>query len=349
MATSKTNQPQRGVTVRRIAEEAGVSPTTVSLVLNGRGAKHRIAEPTIARVKDAARLLQYTPNDLARSLRKQSTGAIGVVFPHLLNDWAHHVMAGVSSVFDTANLVPLIVAHRGQLEREEAELNMLVRRRVDGVLCNPTHGDVERYRFVERQGVPLVFLGDAPDDFESPAFTAWDPEAVATPVRHLLSCGASRVVYLGFSDPRRVTRMRRDVFVRCVREAGTDPDVSLMPILEQGQPINGVMSELFGASRSRPDAIFTLYDDVAMQAIDWLQDHEFRVPADVMVATMGNSKIGGPRGYGLTTMRAPVVDEGRAAADLLLARLRGETPPPGGVLVAGGELVIGRTTRGGPA
>ncbi|MEL6739692.1 MAG: LacI family DNA-binding transcriptional regulator, partial [Planctomycetota bacterium] len=198
MATSKTNQPQRGVTVRRIAEEAGVSPTTVSLVLNGRGAKHRIAEPTIARVKDAARLLQYTPNDLARSLRKQSTGAIGVVFPHLLNDWAHHVMAGVSSVFDTANLVPLIVAHRGQLEREEAELNMLVRRRVDGVLCNPTHGDVERYRFVERQGVPLVFLGDAPDALAAKVAQGikdWNPDIAAGQYR-MPGCNAD----MGLAD-----------------------------------------------------------------------------------------------------------------------------------------------------
>lgn len=349
MAKSKTGQPGRGATVRQIAAEAGVSPTTVSLVLNGRAEQHRIAEPTIARVKDAARVLQYTPNDLARSLRKQRTGAVGVVFPHLLNDWAHHIMVGVADVFDTANLVPLIVAHRGEFEREEAELRMLVRRRVDGILCNPLHGDVERYRFVENQGVPLVFLGDAPDGFENPYFTGWDPEAVAVPVRHLLSCGASRVVYLGFSDPRRVTRAKRDVFVRCVQEAGLDPDVSLMPILQQHQPIDGVMSELFARPESRPDAIFTLYDDVAMQAIDWLHDHDLRVPGDVMVATMGNSKIGGPKGYGLTTMRAPVADEGRAAARLLLERMRGEATEPRGVMVPGGELIIGRTTRGGPA
>lgn len=329
-----------------IAAEAGVSATTVSLVLNGRAERHRISEETRDRVVRAAKRLDYVPNDLARALRARKTGAVGVLFPHLRNDWAHEIMEGVSSVLDAEGMVALIVSHGGDPEREQAELTSLVQRRVDGIICNPLPDGAERYRRVIRRRVPIVFLSDTVRELADQSYSAWDPSAVEQPIGHLIACGRRKLAYLDFEDDRVITARRLEVYRALLAREGVAVREDWVIRVPRGEAVGPWVTRVFGRE-DRPDGVFSLYDDVAIDAIDALERLGLSVPGDVAVSATGNSKLAGPRGYALTRMEAPVAEEGRAAARALLRVIR--DPGCGAVqeLVGGGVMQVRRTTVGG--
>lgn len=336
--------PHQPATIATVARLAGVSITTVSFALNGRAARHGISEETAERVLRAAREVNYIPNSLARSLRRRSTKAIGVVFPHLRNDWAHHLMEGMYELLDAESYVPYIVSHRGQPDQARSELASLAERRVDGILCNPLVENVNDYRQVMERGIPLVFFGDTLDELPEVSFAAWDPAEVGISVRHLIAVGCRRIAYLGFADNRRMTRARHEAFERALRDAGLEVRRDWIVLNQPGQSFDRALRTIFGQPEP-PDALFALYDDTAMDALDALSAMGPEVAARVRVATLGNSQLIGPRGYNVTTTVAPVQREGHEAAKALLALIENPDAGPIHTLVSGGELIVRETTR----
>jgi LacI family transcriptional regulator len=342
MPVQKQVTRKRASTASRVAERAGVSVTTVSFVLNGHARKHGIADGTAAAVREAAKQLRYVPNDLARSLRKQSTRAVGVIFPHLRNDWAHEIMDGIYEAFDPQGYVPLIVNHRGDPDREAKELQSLVERRVDGILCNPLSQNLKPYQRVLDRGVPLVFFGDTLVELPNVPFAAWNADEISLAVDHLIATGCRRIAYLGIEDTRRMAAERFGVFARSVRAAGLRLDPKHVVLAHPDAELDTLLHPVF-ASRQRPDGVFALFDDSAMKLVKFLSRIQLRVPRDVKIATLGNTALLGDEAYGITSVSAPVRAEGRAAAGLLVQALSVEASPSS-VLVTGGELAARRST-----
>ncbi|MGF1635136.1 MAG: LacI family DNA-binding transcriptional regulator [Phycisphaerae bacterium] len=345
---SKKLKTARPATAAMVARHAGVSVTTVSFALNGHGDRYNIPAETVERVRKAAEELAYVPNSLAKSLLSRSTKVIGVVFPHLRNDWAHRIMDGMYELLESRDYVPHIVNHRGEPDREAKELRSLAERRVDGILCNPLSGSAENYRRVIAQRIPLVFFGDTLQELPEVSYAAWDPEEVALTVRHMVDVGCRRIAYLGFDDNRLMTGERYDVFCRTLASAGLGCNEELFIRNQPGEPFDDALRAMFDPARAtsrRPDGIFALYDDSAMAAVETLEEIGVRVPDDVCVATLGGSPMIGPRGYDLTATLAPVEAEGKAAVAALLRIL--DDPPEEAIhtRVGGGRLRIGRTTR----
>jgi len=336
---------ESAATVGDIAAAAKVSQSTVSLVLNGRWQKYRISEATAERVRETAERLAYVPNEVARWLRRGQTGDVGVVLPHLRNNWADQVMLGIESVLDGVGLVPMIVHHREIPERNLRGLEALVQRRVCGVICSPMAGASDAYRRVIARGIPLVFIGDVPNAMPEASVAAWDPAEIAQPIDHLVSIGRRRVMFLGYDDPRPISLDRYSMVRRALSARGMPVDDRHWIMCKRSETFDAAIAQAFADRGERPDAVFTLYDDVAMRAIDALRRHGLDVPGDVAVAATGTGLDSGSRAYRLTLMRAPVSAEGAEAARLLLEHI--ESPATEGVRrhVRGGSMVIGQTTQ----
>lgn len=335
---------KRPVTAATVARSAGVSITTVSFVLNGRAAEHGIAKETVKSVTEIARRLNYVPNGLARSLRHQHTKAIGVIFSHLKNDWAHRIMEGVYSVLDPAEYVPLIVSHREDAQREAREIDSFVARRVDGILCNPLRENLDPYRRLLKRGVPLTFFSDTFDSMPQVSFSAWDPDELGMAVRHLIESGSRRIAYLGLADNRRMAAARRQVFEKTLRQHGLAVEDKWVVHAPLSARYERVIAKLF-ASQDRPDGVFALYADIAVSVVDTLQSLGLRVPLDVQVAALGNGPMIGPHGYDITRVDAPVEREGEEAARALLGLIADPKIDPVHKLIRGGHLIPGKTTR----
>ncbi|MBU0677580.1 MAG: LacI family transcriptional regulator [Verrucomicrobia bacterium] len=332
------------VTLKQLADELGLSVTTVSLVLNGRAKQYGIAEKTVALVAQKARDLEYAPNEQARNLRMQRSGFIGVVFPHLLNSWAHDIMEGMYGPLEDRDMVPFISNHRGNRERERNEIDSLIQRRAAGIICCPADGSLDIYRSVAERGIPLVFLGDILAGLEEVSYSAWDPADVSIAVRHLIDAGCRKLAYLGVKDTRVVAAARHDVFQSVIQQAGLEAKYAwnILPVREES--IAEQMREVFEDADNRPDGLFCLYCDQAMEAMEILEDMRLKVPGDVKIATLGDRPLMEPRGYDITTVRAPVTAEGRRAAEIILQLIDDPSSGPIQEFVRGGELVVRGST-----
>ena len=252
-------------------------------------------------------------------------------------------MQGISEALGDGGTIPLLVCHHGSGDLERKLLQSLVERRVDGIICNPLADGFNRYKQVQQRGVPLVFFSDAPRGLDEISYAAWDPMDVGIIVRHFADLGHRRIAYLGIRDNRRISAARRYAFRDAAADAGIELRRNDIVLNERGQPFDDAVLQLM-RQEDRPTAVFAVYDDIAVSVVNTLRNAGLRVPEDVCVGTLGDAPLARAPGFEITTVKAPIVEEGRACAECLMQMIDKPDRDPIHRLVPGGELLVGKTT-----
>lgn len=347
-------QGNRPVTVSHIAKEIGLAVSTVSLILNGHGPRLKIAPATVKRVFDLAAELKYVPNDLARSLRSQRTCVIGVVFGNLYNGWAQKILEGMLDVFDPEGYSPFMTIHNWDATRESREVNSLLQRRVDGMICVPIAEGEKTYRDIQQRGVPLLLLGDTLPGFEDVSCVSWDSAAAARAVvEHLIAIGRRKIGFIGAKHPTLESVARYETYIALLKEHNlpvnqdwiakheVDPSATKM--------VRGMIDAIFKPGREIPDALYVLNDGLALPVIAVLEERGLRIPEDVAVAGMGNMPgVSHPR-INLTTVEEPLEEMGRMSAQTILKLISAPEEGPLHVHVPSSRLLLRATTMGATA
>ncbi len=347
--STTTSQP---VTLEEIARQAGVSRSTVSIVLRGQEKERKISKTTITRVRHAAKELNYVPNHMARSLRLQRSGMIGVVVSNLRADWAESIMGGMLEVFRPSGYTPFVAIHRFDAELAHKELVSCLQRRDEGIICQPMPAEAELYALIRRSGVPLIFLGDRPADLPEVNFVGWDSTAAARiAVEHLVQTGRKRIAFVGVDYPMEMTRGRFRAYLDVLSEADLSPKdewIVNAPIGWSPERIlDWSLGRLLAPGREHPDAIFALNDGIALLLLDALDARGIRVPEDLALIGMGDLPMTGHRGIGLSTVKEPCEEMGRQAAQVMLDLIANPTKAPIHRLIPGQELKVRKTTQRG--
>lgn len=326
------------VTIREVAERAGVSTATVSYVLNGRSAKMRIADETRERILTAVRELDYHPNALARGLAHKSTRTIAVVmqYPTLFSGWSGFTNALMHGVTDAAIAQDYdVLLHTRRHERrwrgEEAdvvasEVAMLTDGRVDGALLLRDVDD-PLAEALHQRGFPavLMFTHTAGEHLW---FVDCDNVAgsrLAT--EHLLRLGHERIAHL--SGPLRsgAGQERREGYMQAMRAAGRPTPADWMVEVAAPEGDFAPAVALFNLPPAqRPTAFFAWSDDVALTMIGILRSRGFQVPKDVAIVGFDSTELCEHTDPPLTSVRQPIYDMAAQAMTLLTNRLKGERP-----------------------
>jgi LacI family transcriptional regulator len=334
-----------------LARELGVSIATVSFVLNGLAKKNKISDQTAARVLEAAERHKYVPNQAARNLQRSRSGMISVILGNFKLDWAEAALQGIHEVLDATDYVPFVAMHGFDAARNRKELLSSLQRHDEGVIAFPMPDCDEVYRRMALSGRPLLFLGDEMEGLEEVSAVVWDSEPAAEAVvRHLVEIGRKRIAFFGCSYPGVAPARRFDAYRRVLGEHGLAfreewvafPESSLDP----EEMTRLAMHQFFSRSKNRPDAIFAVCDGLALPALEYLHDAGFAVPADVAVAGMQDLPLASHSAIGLTTVREPVREMGKLAAQCLLGLMSGELQAPVRHVIRSAEVLIRQTTSG---
>jgi DNA-binding LacI/PurR family transcriptional regulator len=145
MKIAKANRAKPGgtVTLKAVAEHLGLTPGTVSAVLNNSKAAHSIPERTRKRIRAAARKLNYQPNFLARSLRVQRTYTVGVIAEEIGDAYGGNIVSGIETYLRENDFFFLTVAHRHDLKLLQNYSRLLTARGVEGLITIDTSLDEE--------------------------------------------------------------------------------------------------------------------------------------------------------------------------------------------------------------
>lgn len=184
------------LTIDDIAHLAGVSRTTASMVLNGRGDKYRIAAVTQARVRAVAEAHSFQPSVQARALRTGCSQTLGLVVPDLTN-FAHASLAqAIEPMAHSAGYQALIVTSNDEAADERAGVEHLLARQVDGLLVVPCMSEGELYAEWCRR-VPLYLVDRRVDGSGIPAMVTDAEGAVAEMLGDALAAGSEEAFYFG--------------------------------------------------------------------------------------------------------------------------------------------------------
>ena len=340
---------QRPVTAVDLARELGVSIATVSFVLNGLGKKNKISDKTAARVIEAAKRLNYVPNQAARNLQSSRSGMIGIILGNFKLEWAEAAMLGIQEVFDKTDYVPFVATHGFDAERNRKELLSSIKRRDEGVIAFPMPNCDDLYRNIVRAGAPLVFLGDEMEGLADINSVVWDSEPAAEAVvRHLIEIGRKRIAFFGCDYPGIAPTRRFEAYRRVLQENGLEfreewvafPHASLDP----DEMTRLAMRKFFSDPTHTPDAIFAVCDGLALPALEYLHGAGVSVPGDVAVVGMQDLPLSSHWAIGLTTVREPVREMGRLAAQLLLDLISGDVQSPVHHEISSSDVLIRQTT-----
>lgn len=339
------------VTAEKLAKKLGLSRATVSIVLRGDAVRRKISPGTTRRVLDAAREHNYIPNQAARTLRRQRTDIVGVILPDFRLDWAEQVMDGMLAVFDDSPYSPFVAIHRFDPALFRKEALSAVQRRDDALICYPLPGMNDVYEQITAMGIPLVFIGDRPLDVDQASWVIWDAgAAAAAAVKHLVDLGCRRIGFLGMDFPMTMSQARFEAYRSVLKQARLPIDeklISLPPSTASlGDIVESGLDQMFNGPGEKPDGLFVLNDGSALPALDSLRRRGIRVPGDVRVVSMGDVPLAGHSAIGLSTMREPLAEMGRVAAEEALKLIAGPKQTFIQRVIQSNELQQRRTTLG---
>lgn len=306
------------ITIRDVAEAAGVSTATVSRALRG---LPNVDETTRARVQAIAAQLDYVISPSASRLASGRTGSIGVITPYISRWFFSTVLSGVEGVLQNAGMDLLLMSVSTADAQHRLPPAPRLRRRVDGVLAIAIPPDDPQLDEVIELGMPTSLIGTAKEGVAG--VTIDDVQAARTATQHLLNLGHTRIGVISghlIDAPFTAEHDRYRGYRETMQEAGLEID----PLLEAFGyfTVTGgeqAMTALL-THRNRPTAVFAMSDEMAFGAMRAMRSHGLTPGKDISIIGIDNHDLS--ELLDLTTVAQPVLDLGRVAAEALLVQIR---------------------------
>ena len=329
------------VSLKFLAEHLGLSPATVSLVINRSPSAKSIPHRTQERIREAARELNYRPNFMARSLRAQRSFTIGVVVPEISEGYAALVLSGIEDHLLEEGYFYFVVSHRHRADLIEEYPRLLQQRAVEGLIAVDT---------VCQKGVPIpVVAVSGHREVEGVTNIVLDhARAAKLAMEHLAQLGHRKIAYIKGQEFSSDTEIRWEAERAAAKELGLEIDERLVGQLDGESPSPevgyGVTRKLLAAGEEFT-ALFAFNDISAIGAIRALREAGRRVPEDVSVVGFDDIQSAAFQNPGLTTVRQPLREMGVIAAETLLRRISApaKTPYPKAITVEP-ELIVREST-----
>lgn len=331
------------VTLREVAEAAGVHPGTASRALN-MATRSLVRPETVERVTAAATALGYRPNYLARSFKTRRTLSVGVVIPDIANPLFPPMLRGIEDRLAEDGYVALVANTENSPERQARVFAGMLGRRVDGLICATAHLDDPGLTHLAEEGVPVVLFNRVLERHAFSSVSVDDDAGVRLAVEHLSGLGHRQIAHLAGPQSFSTGAARYRGFRTSLRAFGLDADDRLVNVAKALTIPEGerCAAELL-AGGALPTAIIAGNDMMALGCLTALEAAGLRCPDDVSVVGFNDMPFVDRLCPPLTTVHIPQYEVGARAAEILLERLESPEMPLKQVLLAPSLVVRGST------
>lgn len=319
MIGAKSSRSKRNgvVTLKSVAQHLGLTPGTVSAVLNDTKAARTIPENTRKRIFEAARELNYQPNFLARSLRVRRTYTVGVIVEEIGDAYGGNIVSGIEPYLRDNNFLFLTVAHRHDPKLLRSYSQLLAQRGVEGLITVDTSVDDE-------PTLPTVAVAGHQKVENVTNIVLDHRRAAELALLHLKELGHEHIAFLRGQSKSSDSASRWDA----IQEVAREYDIQIKPELViqlEGMESTPELGYPYGKAliaRGVPFTALFAYNDIsAIGAMRAFQEAGLRVPEDISVVGFDDVSIASFSIPPLTTVRQPLEKMGRIAAQTLLDRI----------------------------
>lgn len=300
--------------LKELARHLGLSPTTVSRVLNNSAGVDRISAETQQRVRAAAASMNYEANSLARSLRSKHSKTIGVIVPEISEGYSTTVLGGIEEILLLSGFFYFVVSHRHRANLLSEYSSMLIARAVEGIIAVDSILD-------HALPVPVVAVSG---HVRNPSIVNIELDhnlAARYALEHLQRLGHKKIAFIKGQSFSSDTQARWRSISKVAAEIGIEINPRLVVQLEGiglgSEPGRAATIRLL--ERDLPfTAIFAFNDLTAIGAITVLREAGIAVPSQVSVIGFDDIHSAATNNPPLTTVRQPLQEMGRIAATTLL-------------------------------
>lgn len=326
------------VTIKDVARRSGVSPMTVSRVINE---STRVSPETRRRVDQAIAELGYVPSRLARGLSRRRTGALAVIVPDVANPFFTAVVRAAEDVARRADYHVILCDTRADLGIERDVIEELIAHRVEGVVIAPV-SDASRPHLerLAKFRVPYVLVDRTIRGVDADAVLGDSTGGARALVEHLISLGHRRIGLIVETDAVSTARDRRRGYEAALGGAGIAVDAALI-VEATVDPEGGIrgMRRLLELE-DPPTAVFTVNNLVAVGAIEAIRASGLEVPDDIALVCFDDIEYASRLYPFLTAMEQPAETFGTLGTQLLLERIEGRGPGRERVVVLAPQFIV---------
>lgn len=310
--------------IKDVAQYAGVGLGTVSRVLNG---EKGVSEATRENVLSAIRALDYKRNSLAVSFRKKENKIVALLVPVIDHPFFSKLACYVEDELDKNGYSLLISGSQSRQSKEYAMIEKLKKKDVDGIIF-VTHYD---YKDEKLHNYPVVSIDRHFDDV--PFVTSNNFDSSFQACEWLVSAGCGKIAYLGGKTLVESEVMERERAYRAVMEKHGLPVIVKSEVVKHGEEASLVESMF--AENADLDGIFVSGDTMTNLIFKHCEEKGIKIPEQLKIASYDGVQIKtGELRDKIAYVEQPVEQIGRAAADILLKKIKGEEVPPKTVLPA---------------
>lgn len=315
------------VTIKDIAKKAQLSPATVSRVVGNYG---YVSEETRSKVLTAIEELGYRPNAIARSMVKRATTTIGLVVTDITNPFFAHLARGVEDVTWAQGYTSILANTDEDPEREQAIIRVLREKQVDGLIVVPASSrSATHLSEMAGQGTALVLVDRLVADCPVDTVMVNNEEGAYQAVSYLIQLGRQRIGMI-FDNPDISTNMERLAgYRRALTEAGIRMNDSLAQSCQYTQQSAYELVVWMLHQPEPPDALFTANNFMTLGALQAIHEARLDIPKDVAVVGFDDLDSSALLYPHVPTVKQPIHDLGKVAAQRLLARIsqKDDSPP----------------------
>jgi LacI family transcriptional regulator, galactose operon repressor len=328
-----------GVTVKDVAQAAGVSQATAARALGGYG---YVSAASRRAIEDAARSLGYRRHALAQALASNVTHTVGLVVSDIENPFFAAVARGLSDVLEAEGYTILLANSDEDLEREERLVETFRARRVDGLAVAPSVASaIPHLTDLVSAGVPLVLFDRPVRGLKVDVVLVDNRQGARTAVEHLIRLGHTRIGLVSDRPEIASSAERIQGYRTALDEAGLPVDERLIALTGSTQADGYKGARALMEGRRRPSAIFTANNMMSVGTLLALRDLRLQIPDDVALVGFDDLEWTTLIEPPLTVVRQPVQEIGLQTAERLLARMRGDRSQPHRIRLATEFVVRG--------
>jgi DNA-binding LacI/PurR family transcriptional regulator len=339
------NQMKAGqITIKDIAKQLNVSPSTVSRALQNHP---DISPETKKLVNELAIRLKYQPNIVALGLKQRRSNTIGVIIPEMVHFFFSQVISGIEDVAYQEGYTVMTCQSNERYDREVNNARTLIAHRVEGILVSVSKETMNGQHLtdIQENGIPLVFFDRIFPGIDADRVVNNDREAAYEATCHLAALERKRIAHFAGPQNLVIGKERKAGYIQALKVSGLDFDPSLCI---EADTFEKAFREIIQMKNTGnvPDALFCINDLTAIGAIKSLRELGFKVPEDVAVVGFSDgifAQISDPL---LSSVDQHGYEMGMQATRLLLDRIKQkEDDYPFVTKVLKGDLIIRNSSK----
>jgi LacI family transcriptional regulator len=330
------------VTIKHIAELAGVSSAAVSKALNDHS---DISDETKKRILEICKEVGYTPNEIARSLAKGRSNMIGLLIPDITSPIYSEIFKGLDLQAQEYGYSLFLCDTNRDIEAERKYVRILMEKRVNGIVIAPVSNCIDHITEETRNNIPIIYIGGKVNDSMNNYITVDNFYGSKIAVDYLIKLGHKEIYMVCDRGNTKTMSDRIMGYKTVMTENNCNPVVYVDSEGKKGRESGYVQAKNILSCRKLPSAIFTCNDMVAIGVMEALLEKGLKVPEDISLVGYDDIAFASLPTIKLTTVAQPKFEIGMRTINLLNKIMKNYTPDCKNREIVKPEFVIRRTCR----